>query len=416
MTEPAKTAREAAILAMVAVTETGALLGDALPVATKGLPVADAARAGRLASGTFRWANRADRVLGPHLRLRPEDAVMHVLRLALFELFVEGAAPHGVVHSAVAGVTKSKAGLVNGVLRNVLRRDVDWTALPVPELPKWLRKSLIKSWGKATVQAMERVQSQRPPLDLTPKVVAEAEGWAAKLDGEVLPNGSIRLRDAGQVSGLAGFESGAWWVQDAGATFAARLLDAQPGEAVLDLCAAPGGKTMQLAATGADVVALDSSKKRLTRLHENLARTGLSAKVVAADALKWEPDRLFDAVLLDAPCSATGTLRRHPDLPFARDGSGLDEIVELQRNLLVRAWGWVKPGGRLVYCTCSLFPQEGEQQVEAFLAQTKTAQLAEQRPEFSAFHSPFGLRLRPDLWEQKGGIDGFFIAALQKAS
>ncbi|MEM6384868.1 MAG: transcription antitermination factor NusB [Pseudomonadota bacterium] len=412
MSDDGRQARAAAVEAMTAVTEEGLTLGDVLPKLTAGLPPGEAARAGRLATETFRWAHRADRLLGPHLRMKPEDPVMHALRLAVYELFEEGSAPHGVVDSAVSLVTRSKSGLVNGVLRNLLRRDVDWNALPVSVTPKWLRKRLLAAWGKAAVEAMEQVYAARPPLDITcPK---ETEMWAAKLGGENLPGDSIRLAPGTQVSALPGYAEGVWWVQDAGAAVAARVLDAQASERVLDLCAAPGGKAMQLAATGASVTALDISKARMARVTENLTRTGLAVETVVADALEWVPTQLYDAVLLDAPCSATGTLRRHPDLVYARDGSGIDALVALQAKLLDRAALFLKPGGRLLFCTCSLLPEEGEAQIDAFLARTPAMTLTAPMADDPQWSVPQGLRLRPDHWASKGGIDGFFVACLEK--
>ncbi|MEM9425785.1 MAG: transcription antitermination factor NusB [Pseudomonadota bacterium] len=411
MSDAGRETRAAALRAMTAVTECGATLGDVLPREVVKLPPGEAARAGRLATEALRWANRSDRVLSAHLRLKPEDPVMNAFRLALYELFEEGAAPHGVVDAAVSLVKRSKSGLVNGVLRNVLRREVEWAALPVPQTPKWLRKRLIAAWGKDAVAAMERVHAERPPLDLTCR--ANAEGWGETLGATLLPSGSLRLAAGAQVTTLPGYTEGAWWVQDAGATVAARVLGAEPGERVLDLCAAPGGKTMQLAATGATVTALDSSETRMKRVRDNLARTGLAADFVVADALEWTPEQRFDAILLDAPCSATGTLRRHPDLGYARDGSGVDALVTLQARLLDRAATMLRPGGRLVYCTCSLLPEEGEVQIDAFLKRTPAFVAQSLTGDDPAWTVPQGLRLRPDHWEGQGGIDGFFIACLE---
>jgi 16S rRNA (cytosine967-C5)-methyltransferase len=196
---------------------------------------------------------------------------------------------------------------------------------------------------------------------------------------------------------------------------AARLLNAQPGEAVLDLCAAPGGKTMQLADAGARVTALDISAPRLERLRENLARTGLQAEVVVADALEWAPATPYDAILLDAPCSATGTIRRHPDLPHVKDGSDLPALISLQAALMDRALGWLKPGGRLVFCTCSLLPEEGEHQLAAALS--RHPGLSVLRPDLPGIAPEWitpagGLRLRPDHWADLGGMDGFFMVCL----
>jgi 16S rRNA (cytosine967-C5)-methyltransferase len=253
------------------------------------------------------------------------------------------------------------------------------------------------------------VHASVPPLDLTVKP------GAAGPQGQVLPNGSMRLAQFGQVSALPGYDAGDWWAQDVAASMAVPLLAPMPGERVLDLCAAPGGKTLQLAAAGANVTAVDLSGPRMARVAENLARTGLQAECVVADALHWQPEGAFDAILLDAPCSATGTIRRHPDLPFVKDGNEVPVLVALQAALLDRALGWLKPGGRLVFCTCSLLPDEGEAQLTAAFARHPGLQVA--RPAMPwvdpAWITPEGgLRLRPDYW---GGMDGFFMVRLEPA-
>jgi 16S rRNA (cytosine967-C5)-methyltransferase len=377
----------------------------------------DRARAQRLALATLRQFGRADRLLGPHLRRRPPLTVHNLLRLALCEVFVEGGAPHGVVNAAVTLArmerdTQRAAGMVNAVLRKTTAEPAErWHALPVPDLPKWLRKPMIDAYGKPEVQAMETAHLAGAPLDLTLLRDLAPEG-------EVLPTGSLRLAAAGAVSALPGFDAGNWWVQDAAAALPARALAVRPGERVLDLCAAPGGKTLQLAAAGAEVTALDISGPRLERLRENLQRTGLAARIVEADALEWVPDAPFDAVLLDAPCSATGTIRRHPDLPHIRDGSEIAGLVNLQARLIDRALGFLKPGGRLVYATCSLLPEEGEGQLAAALArhpglEVTPGALALPGVEEAWITDAGGLRLRPDYWAERGGMDGFFIGALR---
>jgi 16S rRNA (cytosine967-C5)-methyltransferase len=410
-------ARAAAVKLMCAVSEDGALLSAAAPGILAKLEPADRARAQRLATEALRWSQRADRLLGPHLRNRPEDAAMNPLRLALYEINAEGAEPHGPVNAAVALAPKRKAGLVNAVLRNVLRRGTSWNDLPMPMMPKWLRKPSIKAWGKEAVSAMEQVHAGPVPLDLTLR--DPNSDLPEALGAEVLLTGSLRLRDYGKVSAMPGYAKGAWWVQDAAAALPAKLLDARPGESVLDLCAAPGGKTMQLASAGAEVTALDISEDRMARVAENLARTSLAAEQIIADATKWEPKRTFDAILLDAPCSGTGTLRRHPDLAHAKDGSGLGELVALQAEMIARAVKWLKPGGRMVYCTCSLLPDEGEEQLKNALS--RHPELSFEPPDAPwiepEWHSSEGgLRIRPDHWAERGGIDGFFIALLKKKS
>jgi 16S rRNA (cytosine967-C5)-methyltransferase len=417
MPKPGLAARRAALDLVNGVRIGRRALSDlAVPEA---LPPEERARAARLAAATLRWSGRADRMLGPHLRQRPPEEVLNLLRLGTVELCVDGAAPHGVVDAAVTlakgdPATRRQAGLVNAVLRRVSEEAPKWETLPVPELPKWLRKRLLAAWGKEAVAAMEAAHAAGATLDLTPRD-GDAETLAAETGGAALPTGSVRLSMA-QVTGLPGYAEGRFWVQDAAAALPARVLAPAPGASVLDLCAAPGGKTMQLAAMGARVTALDISEARMARVTENLARTGLSAETVVADALAWEGGP-FDAVLLDAPCTATGTIRRHPDLPFVKEEAQLAELAALQSALIDRALRFVRPGGRVVFCTCSLLSEEGEAQVEAALA--RHPGLATEPPALSlpgvdpAWIEPQGLRLRPDFWTERGGMDGFFIACLK---
>jgi 16S rRNA (cytosine967-C5)-methyltransferase len=273
------------------------------------------------------------------------------------------------------------------------------------------------AWGAEAAAEIAAAHAEAPPLDLTLRDPGEASHWAGRLDATVLETGSLRLAARAQVSALPGFAEGAWWVQDAAAALPARMLGPVAGERVLDLGAAPGGKTLQLAAAGATVTALDVSGPRLRRLKENLARTGLAAAVVEADALGWTPGEPYDAIMLDAPCSASGTIRRHPDLPHLRSGTDLGPLLALQAALLDRAWGWLRPGGRLVFATCSLLPSEGEDQVAAFLARTPHARRL--RPSLALpegwLDGDGALRTRPDFWAGRGGIDGFHAAALAKA-
>lgn len=381
----------------------------------------DRARAQRLALATLRAVTRADAVLKPLLKKAPPLAVRNALRLGTVEI-CDGAAPHGVVNSIVAIVGKGKRtasyrGLSNAVLRKVAETGpARWPTLPPQRLPKWLRRPLAEAWGTSAIARMEHVFSAVPPIDLTPRDAAET--LAREVGGRVLPTGSVRLDAAGQISKLPGYSEGRFWVQDAAAAMPARILGARPGERVLDLCAAPGGKTLQLAAAGADVTAVDISADRLGRLGENLGRTGLTARVIEADALEFD-ETGFDAILLDAPCSATGTIRRHPDLPFAKDGAEFLGLFELQARLLDHALTLLRPGGRLVYCTCSLLPDEGEVQIEAALARhpglevdRAASERAGVEPEWVSEEG--GLRLRPDYWSDLGGMDGFHIACLAK--
>lgn len=413
-------ARVAALRLLGAVLDDGAMLSEALPDIVTPLTPPDRARAQRLATGTLRWMDRADRALGPFLRMKPYPEVHNILRLAIYEIYEGGAAPHGAVSAAVDLVRRTdrgthQAGMVNAVLRNV-ERNGGWADLPDPRLPKWLRKPLLITYGKHIVGDMEAAFARGAPLDLTVK--DDAEGWAERLGGTLTLTGSVRLKDGGKISALPGYDDGAWWVQDAAAALPARVLDPVPGETVLDLCAAPGGKTLQLAAGGAQVTALDISGPRMARVSENLARCGLTAGLVTADVLHYTPGEPFDAVLLDAPCSATGTIRRHPDLPRVKASLDLAPLLALQAQLIDRALALVKPGGRVVFCTCSLLPQEGEDQIRAALDRHPGLELDPQALRVEgvdrAWITDCGLRLRPDYWPDLGGMDGFFVAMFRR--
>lgn len=400
-------ARAAAVAILDGVLGEGRMLAD---FAGPDLAPADRARALRLAGSVLRHLEPADKLLKPHLRKAPTLSVQNMLRLAVVEL-AQGAPAHGVVNAAVEMARRGKrtahlAGLVNAVLRAL----PEAAPLPPQMLPRWMRQPMVHAYGRDAVSAIEAVQAGEPPLDLTLRPGFEVP------EGEVLPTGSLRLASPGQVSTLPGYAEGGWWVQDAAAALPARLLDVHAGERVLDLCAAPGGKTLQMAAAGGLVTAVDISGPRMARVAANLARTGLMATLVVADALVWEPEASFDAILLDAPCSATGTVRRHPDLPFGKDGSEVAGLVTLQAQLLDRAMGWLAPGGRLVFATCSLLPEEGEGQLAAALARhpgVKVERLDLPGIEAAWWTESGGLRLRPDYWAVRGGMDGFFMARLR---
>ncbi|APZ55094.1 RsmB/NOP family class I SAM-dependent RNA methyltransferase [Salipiger abyssi] len=397
----------------------GRLLSEAMSgPAWQALSAPDRAAAQRMAQEVLRNLERCDRLLKPHLRKGPPLFVRNVLRLGAWELCTGGAA-HGVVNDCVQIVAQdrkaqSMKGLVNAVLRKLSADGpAQWAKLRVPRLPRWLREPLVAAWGGKAVAAMEAAHLAGAPLDLTAK--GDPAALAQAVGGVLLPSGSVRLAEAGQVSALPGYEAGDWWVQDAAAALPARLLGDVAGLRVLDMCAAPGGKTMQLAAAGAQVTALDLSEARLARVAENLARTGLRAEIVAGDAL--EHQGTYDAVLLDAPCSATGTIRRHPDLPHAKQGEGISELIGLQERMIDHALSLLAPGGRLVFCTCSLIPDEGECQIEAALARHEGLELlqAEAPGVEAGWRAPEGgLRLRPDFWAERGGMDGFYMAVLRK--
>ncbi len=413
--------RRSAIYLLDQVLGEGRLLSEVIGSgALERLDPADRARAQRLAVDTLRGLERADRVLQKHLKKTPALTVQNVLRLGTVEL-CQGGAAHGVVNDAVEIISKNKhhaglKGLVNAVLRKVdADGQTEWDRLRIPRMPKWLRKPLGQAYGSEVMLGIEAAHFAGAPLDLTTK--GDAAALAAAVGGELLPTGSVRVAVGQQVSALAGYSEGDWWVQDAAAALPAKILNVQAGEKVLDLCAAPGGKTMQMAAAGADVTAVDDNPARMARVEENLKRTGLKAELIVSDAMAHEGS--YDAILLDAPCSATGTMRRHPDLPFAKDGSEFGDLIGMQEVFLDHALGLLKPGGRLVFCTCSLLPDEGEVQVEEALERWSGISVDREAVQIAGVDPAWiteegGLRLRPDFWADRGGMDGFYMAMLRK--
>ncbi len=421
MSDTGVSARKSAVYLLDQILGEGALMSELLGAGVLDkLAPEDRARAQRLAQDTLRGLERADRILQKHLNKYPPLHIRNVLRVGTVELCT-GTAAHGVVNAMVTLVGGHKhlahlKGLTNAVLRKVAAEGPDaWTARRAPRLPKWLRGPLVDAWGAETIAAIETVHFAGAPLDLTAK--GDPEELAQRLGGTLLPTGSVRLYDAGQVSAMEGFAEGEWWVQDAAAALPAKILNVREGELVLDLCAAPGGKTMQLAATGAEVRAVDDSHSRMQRVKANLARTGLTARTFIKDARQFQGS--FDAILLDAPCSATGTIRRHPDLPHAKDGSEFGALIALQEELLDHAWSLLKPGGRMVFCTCSLLPDEGEVQIDEALERHPDMTVDRDALDLPGIDpawisSEGGLRLRPDFWAAQGGMDGFYIACLRK--
>jgi 16S rRNA (cytosine967-C5)-methyltransferase len=413
-------ARRTAHHLLMQITDEGRLMAELIAGgALARLENEDRARAQRLATEALRGLDRSDRMLKPYLKKAPPSHVMNALRLGVIEL-CSGEAAHGVVNAYVEIVardkrTQSMKGLTNAVLRKIANDGpASWDKRAVPLTPGWLRQPLVAAWGREAVEGMEAAHFAGAPLDLTVK--GDLEAVAETVGGVVLPNGSVRVAGAGQVSTLPGYAEGAWWVQDAAAAIPVKLLGDVRGLKILDLCAAPGGKTMQLAALGADVTAVDVSERRMTRVTENLSRVGLTARVIVSDAFDLDEGG-YDAILLDAPCSATGTIRRHPDLPYAKDGSEFGDLIDQQEAMLDHALTLLKPGGRLVFCTCSLLPDEGEVQVEDALARhdgltVETPDVAGIDPDWITPEG--GLRLRPDYWADLGGMDGFYMAVLRK--
>ena len=378
-----------------------------------------------LAMATLRRLGSLDRVLQGKLKKAPPDIVIHILRLGAAQLLHMDTPDFAAVDTSVRLVeqrAKPFKALVNGVLRG-LARDRETGELPVlapdTDVPPWLYSRWRATYGEEAPAVAAALQVE-PPTDLTLRDGAEAAALAAELDAEILPSGSLRVRRGGSVAEWPGFEEGRWWVQDAAAALPVRLLKLQPGETALDLCAAPGGKTLQMAAAGAQVTALDRSAPRLQRLTANLARTGLKAEVATAPADRWTDRRRFRAVLLDAPCSSTGTFRRNPEVLWGATPPEIAKLGAVQSRLLDAAADRTAVGGRLVYCVCSLEPEEGEGQVAAFL--TRRPDFALDAVEPGEAGAPLeaaregGLRLMPSMWAERGGMDGFYAARLVRVA
>lgn len=384
----------------------------------KGLEPSDRALAIAIAQEVLRWLPDLDLLIDSQTRLPlAEDAKARmVLRMALAQMLRLGTPPHAAIATALPLLDKGPRRLVHGVLGSLWRLQpklADAPSLTHPVADRW--KAAL---GGDMVEAARLALAEPPPLDLTLADPSQTEKWAKELEGVSLAPGHVRLARGSAIEMLPGYAEGAWWVQDLAASLPARLLGQGNHREIADLCAAPGGKTMQLASQGWNVTALDKSAKRMERLSANLERTGLTAKSNIGDVLTWEPEAPFDAVLLDAPCTATGTFRRHPDVLHRIGPKQVAELVELQAAMLDKAAVMVKPGGLLVYATCSLEPEEGEEQADAFLARhshyAKAAADPAMLPEGIAPKDGY-IRTLPGLLADKGGLDGFFIACFTRA-
>lgn len=385
------------------------------------LPPRDRAFARALVMATLRWLGPIDTTLQARLKKPPPERIVNVLRLGAAQLLVLKTPAHAAVGATVDLCAAQKGGesfkgLVNAVLRGLTREPPD-LADPSLMAPTWLAARWRSAYGAADADAIAALIGEEPATDITLQDPADATELAGPLEAEALPGGGLRVGLKGEVSAWPGFEDGRWWVQDASAAVPARLLGVQKGQTALDLCAAPGGKTLQMAAAGAKVTAVDRSAGRIKRVSENLKRTGLGAEVVVADAGEWSDGRAFDAVLLDAPCSATGTLRRHPDVLWVASPADVPKLAAVQSRLLDSAARRVKPGGRLVYCVCSLEPEEGEGQVAAFLARNKAFHLEPMTPgeggaPEASLRADGTLRILPH--HRAGGTDGFYVARMRK--
>jgi len=404
--------RESAFDLLTAVLERHRPLEEALG-ALPALEPRDRAAAHRLAAAVLRRMGTLDAVLEPFLRKEPPEPVRQVLRIGAAGLLLLETPVHAAVGTAVdlakrRGLTPF-AGLINAVLRKVAAGgpdaldDLDPARL---DTPAWLWAA----WGQAA-RAIATAHQSEAPLDLSLK-----PGAAPPEGGLLLPTGSVRFPAGTRVADIPGFESGEFWVQDAAAALPALLLAPRPRERIADLCAAPGGKTAQLAAAGAIVTAIERDANRIERLTANLAHWRLHANVINADATEWTPPDLFDAVLLDAPCSATGTIRRHPDVARIKRPRDVQTVTLAQDKLLDAAAAMLRPGGRLIYAVCSLQPEEGAPRIAAAIARTGLRHDKFRADELAALPEALTregfLRTHPGLWRDRGGMDGFFAARL----
>ncbi len=417
--EESLASRRVALEVLTACLDKGQPLDEALArhTAFDGLEPRDRAFVRLLLATTLRRLGEIDTVLGQLIQ-RENPAATQVLRLGAAQLLFLGTPAHAAVDTSVRLVEQSGwphlKGFTNAVLRRVAREGVALLGDRDParlNTPQWLWDSWSAAYGEEATRAIAAAHLVEAPLELTPR--SNAEFWAGRLEGEVLPTGTIRRAGGGPISELPGFAEGAWWVQDAAAALPVRLLGDVAGKRVVDLCAAPGGKTMQLCAAGARVTAVDISARRMARLGENLARLGFSAELVTSDASKWQPAEKFDAVLLDAPCSGTGTLRRHPDIAWLKDEEDVTRLTLTQDRLLVHALTLLKPGGTLVYAVCSLQEDEGPARVAALLSHRSEAKRLPvqpgELPGLKDVLTPQGdVRTLPSM-----GLDGFYIARLQ---
>lgn len=419
-------ARRAALAILSAILDAARPFDDALmQEQAKGLEPRDRAFVVALVQTCLRRKGESEAIITRFLAKklpRKSGSARLILLLGATQLLYLEVPPHAVIDLAVTLAREDRdarhfANLINAVLRKLV--DVKPIDRPRLNVPDWLWRRWTKSYGEGTAEAIARAHQSEPALDLSVK--SAPQDWATALNGIVLPTGSVRVTErSGGIENLSGFGDGAWWVQDVAAALPVLLLGDVAGKTVLDLCAAPGGKTAQLAALGAKVVAVDQSAQRMDRVRQNLDRLKLTARLRIADVLDFSSDELFDAVLLDAPCSATGTIRRHPELPFIKNEQQIAELADLQARLLGHAAKLVKPGGSLIYCTCSLEPEEGEAQVERFLE----SQAEYRRAPFAAedvggqaqFITAKGdLRTLPSMnigTEQ--GLDGFYAARLHR--
>lgn len=430
MNEELPNPRARAVRLLSQVLNKNQLLEDALPSALKNLSSRDRSLARAMASTCLRHLGIIDALIDKMLdRPLPKkaDNIRNVIRIGITQILFLNIPPHAAVHDTVELIPDNSKfkGLINALLRRTDRQGpklLDKMNQPRRNTPDWLWDSWSSFYGEETATRIATAHLQEAPLDISVK--SDPEGWAEKLSASILPTGSLRREAGGSVMDMEGFDEGQWWVQDTSATLPAKLFGDIAGKTIADLCAAPGGKTAQLAVLGANVIAVDRSKARLQRLEENMTRLSLTVKVKVADATASVMDDLVDGILLDAPCSSTGTMRRHPDVALLKSEGDVKKLADLQSRLLDATVGQLKSGGILIYSTCSLQPEEGEQQIDSFLSrhpQMKRVpvnasevggldEIINDKGDIRCF--PF--HLQSEDTNIPGGMDGFFACRLVK--
>ena len=394
---------------------------------TKSLISSDKAFVKLVILTTIRHLGRIDNIIGKYVKRKPPNIVEDILRIGVAQiLYIK--TPHYAAVSTSVDLSKrlgysKMSGFINSVLRSLIRDEKDVFSAKEDFLlntPKWLRDHMIRDYGIIEAQKISEAHSVEPQLDLTFKHDSMINSFLSQINGIVLPSGTVRVKNQGLISKLPGYDKGIWWVQDTAAALPVKILSRllERSASVLDVCAAPGGKTAQLLSSGFDVTSIDISPERTDILRHNLQRLNLSSEIIIYDFLKWKTQKKFDAVLIDAPCSSTGTIRRHPDIAYIKSNKDIPGLVELQKKLILRGYDLIKPGGYLLYSNCSILKKEGVDLIDSLIKDysLSSSHIRERDNDFNApwVNGKGAIRVLPSFWKSFGGIDGFYIALLKK--
>ncbi|MEE2705222.1 MAG: RsmB/NOP family class I SAM-dependent RNA methyltransferase [Pseudomonadota bacterium] len=402
-------------------------LRDIFDLYTKGFMHSDKAFVKLLTMATIRHLGQIDDILVRYVVRKPSKIVEDILRIGIAQILFLRTPHYAAVNTSVelskrlgcSGVS----GFINSVLRSVIRDEKNILSEEINLLintPQWLSEHIINDYGVIEAEKIAMAHLSEPDLDLTFKHNSMIKTFLSEVDGIMLPGGSVRVKNQGIVTKLPGYKKGLWWIQDAAAAVPVKLLSRflKSSASVLDVCAAPGGKTSQLLSLGFDVTSIDISPERTKILKQNLKRLSLSSKIIINNFLKWEAEDRFDAVLIDAPCSSTGTIRRHPDIPYIKSNKDIFQLIELQKKMILKGYDYVKPGGYLLYSNCSILKKEGEYLIDTLTKEYNMSLLPikDKTDDFESswVDSKGTIRVLPSFWESFGGVDGFFVALLQK--